>query len=851
MIALEVYIIYIGSAYPGGKNIRPRRRLLAAGGITAAWLTSAVALPAIQIRCRGLKGFCHAGFGICNAPGESVPDVRQAAIMWQNRKPAVKTAYPLSAKGSFTINYNGGGVYMTNDQSFSEYLLAIMNAPDTESPDLCRMPQTGPASGPDPLQKGPDTQFIQQIRKLTDEMPGGFFIYRADGQEEIIYANHALIRMFGCETIKEFRELTGNSFQGVVHPDDLDQVEKSIWEQIAHSQYDLDYVEYRIIRKDGTIRWIEDYGHFLQIDGVGDFFYVFSRDATEKKERMLRERDSILSEKKLAEEKLQNQINAFNKELMAINQEQLQRLEVIEGLSVDYEAIFYANLDLNQIKAYRVNSWLEELLGQDGQTYDFTGYNARYIQSLVCPEDRERVATASCPGYIRKRLPQSQTFHVNYRAVKDKKTEYRQLRVANVGDPTHISQIIIGYRNIDDDIRHEMERQKVLESALKQAKLANIAKNTFLANMSHDIRTPLNAILGFTSLAQNHIDDPEKIKNCLEQISSSGQFLLTLVNNVLELSRAEAGNIQIREAPCNLLELAQEIQTFVLPQIKKKGMVFDLKFEGVEHPNVYGDPHKLQQILLYLIDNAIKYTSPGGLVRAIFRESKKPSGDYASFQIIVEDNGIGISAEFLNHIFEPFERQKNTTLSNVQGIGLGLTITKSIVDLIGGTIQVQSTVGQGSRFTVSLSLRMQEQAEPHTGRALWLPGNLSKQPKILLVEDNELNLEIEQELLEDAGFEVEIAENGRIAVEKVMQSKPGEYTLILMDIQMPVMDGHLAAQTIRNLDDPRLANIPIIALSANAFDEDKKKSLESGMNAHMAKPMDLSQLLELMKEIIP
>ena len=157
MIALEVYIIYIGSAYPGGKNIRPRRRLLAAGGITAAWLTSAVALPAIQIRCRGLKGFCHAGFGICNAPGESVPDVRQAAIMWQNRKPAVKTAYPLSAKGSFTINYNGGGVYMTNDQSFSEYLLAIMNAPDTESPDLCRMPQTGPASGPDPLQKGPDT----------------------------------------------------------------------------------------------------------------------------------------------------------------------------------------------------------------------------------------------------------------------------------------------------------------------------------------------------------------------------------------------------------------------------------------------------------------------------------------------------------------------------------------------------------------------------------------------------------------------------------------------------------------------------------------------------------------------
>lgn len=702
----------------------------------------------------------------------------------------------------------------------------------------------------DTLPEAHNMQFVNQIKKLTDEMPGGFFIYQADGNEEVIYANQAMIRIFGCDTMDEFKTLTGNSFRGIVHPDDLDEVEKSIKEQIASSQYDLDYVEYRIIQKNGSVRWLEDYGHFIHIDDVGDFFYVFVGDATEKRLRILGERNALINEKKQKEQKLQSQIDAYSKELMLVNQEQLRRLEIIEGLSIDYEAIFYANLDTNQLKSYRVSSQLKKYLGSEDQIQDFSDYNTRYIMTCICPEDQNLIMKAGNPEYIRQRLSKDRFFYLNYRSMKDNTIEYRQIRIVNVGSSDCISQIVIGYRSIDEEFRHEIERQKILENALTQAKLANIAKSTFLANMSHDIRTPMNAICGFTALAKGHLDDKEKIGEYLEQIKSSSELLLSLINNVLELSRIETGNIQIVEVPCNLIELVQALHKTVLPQAEKKGLSLSVDFKKIEHSDVYGDSQKLHQIFLCLIDNAIKYTPSGGQIKISLTELKSSSDSYASFQFTVEDNGIGISKEFLEHIFEPFERQKNTTLSNIQGMGLGLTITKNILDLIGGTIRIYSSIGKGSRFVVTLNLHLQEKTETHTNHNCY-PSSQSNGPlRILLVEDNPLNSEIEQELLEEAGFRVETAENGSIAVQKIRESSPGTYCLILMDIQMPVMDGHLAAQSIRNLPDPQLASIPIIALSANAFDEDKKKSMESGMNAHMAKPINLPRLLELIQTLI-
>lgn len=518
---------------------------------------------------------------------------------------------------------------------------------------------------------------VYEVIKFMDEMPGGFLIYHANEAEEIIYANKALLRIFQCSTLKEFREMTGNSFRGIVHFEDLDEIEESIKEQVAASQYDLDYVEYRIIRKDGEIRWIEDYGHFIRSEAVGDIFYVFLGDATEKKSRQL----------------------------------------------------------------------------------------------------------------------------------------------------------------------------QILERALNNANLAIQAKNKFLSNMSHDIRTPLNAITGFTSLAKSHIDDRDEVWRYLDKIEEASGHLLDLVDKVLEISWTETKDVHVEEAECNLSEIVQGVERALGPRFSRKKITFETDLTGVEHLDVYSDRDKLRQIVQYLAGNAVKYTGKGGRVRVSVAEKEQLANDYAVYQLVVEDNGIGISEEFQERVFEPFEREKNTTFSGVYGTGLGLAITRNIVKIMGGTIEVDSAVGRGSTFTVTIRLRIQETPFLSVASLEDMAACLNS-GKILLVEDNEINVEIETEILENAGFCIEIAENGSIAVEKVRNSTPGEYALVLMDIQMPVMDGREAAEAIRGLENPELAHIPIIALSADAFENDRRLSLESGMDEHLTKPMDLDEVMGAMAKAL-
>jgi CheY-like chemotaxis protein len=266
---------------------------------------------------------------------------------------------------------------------------------------------------------------------------------------------------------------------------------------------------------------------------------------------------------------------------------------------------------------------------------------------------------------------------------------------------------------------------------------------------------------------------------------------------------------------------------------------------------VYTDKGKLTQILTYLADNAIKYMKADGRVILIVMEKEMHGApqNHRTYQFIVEDNGIGISEEFMDSIFEPFEREKNTTLSGIHGTGLGLTIAKKLLDMIGGTIEVSSVVGEGSRFVVTLPLRIQKAAEQNYAEEQEIP-HFTTPKRILIVDDNEINLEIEYEVLKDAGFLVDTAEDGSVAVEKIMQSAPGDFDLILMDIQMPVMDGYCATRAIREMKNPALAGIPIIAVSANAFEEDKKMAMESGMNAHLAKPLDTERLFKLIRKFI-
>ena len=734
------------------------------------------------------------------------------------------------------------------DHNLIEYMLTLLIISDSYTIDIEHLrKKCGQAQSP-----SLDSQNIKtacEIIDFMDKMPGGFLIYHADGDEEIIYANKALLRIFHCDTMKEFQELTGNSFKGIVHPDDLDAVEQSIKDQIADSQYDLDYVEYRIIRKDGAIRWIEDYGHFIQSPSVGDIFYVFLSDATEKKNRHLIEKATIINEKKENEKKLQNLIQEYDKERTLINQEHLRRLEVIEGLSVNYESILYADLDKNKILPYRLSSRTEHQFEKKLQAREYLWYVSDYVNTWVHPEDREIVAKATAPKYLREKLSENKTFYINYRILKGVETQFIQLRIVNVGSKENISQVVLGYRRVDEEILREMEQKQLLEEALNNAKLANIAKNTFLSNMSHDMRTPLNAIFGYTALAKNQVYGDGLTQSYLDKIETSGRELLDLIEKVLEISWMESNDIRISETECNLSDIMQDVHKIMLPQASEKNITFSLHSAGLKHSNVYGDQDKLRQLLLYLVNNAVKYTKAGGRVDIIATESEDLSKEYATYQFKVVDTGIGISKDFLAHIFEPFEREKNTTSSGIHGIGLGLTIAKNIAEIMGGTIEASSAVGKGSTFTVTLRLRIQYHPRLFSAESEGFIANLLDK-KILLVEDNEINLEIETEILQELGFLIDTATDGNIAVEKIKNSKPGDYALILMDIQMPVMDGRQATKLIRSLDHPILSQIPIIALSANAFESDKRLSIEAGMNAHLTKPIDIPILLETIAKTI-
>lgn len=705
-------------------------------------------------------------------------------------------------------------------------------------------------SGQIPAFSDQDMQNIQsacEVIRFMDEMPGGFLIYRADGNEEIIYANQALQRIFQCDTLQEFMELTSYSFRGLVYPEDLEAVEQSIWEQIADSQYDLDYVEYRITRKDGTIRWLEDYGHFVHTEESGDVFYVFLSDETEKREHQMEERAKLLWDQKQKEKKIKQITEEYDKERKLINQEYLRRLEVIEGLSVNYETILYADLDADQVLPYRFSSRTESQFEQKFQSRSYTWFMSDYIQEWVYPEDKNIFAESIDPAYIRKHLEKQNNIYINYRVMAEEEIRFLQLRVVNVGDSEQVSQIVMGFRLVDDEIRQELEQKTMLEDALNNANLAIRAKNAFLSNMSHDMRTPLNAVFGYTALALKNIDDRDRVSHYLKEINFSGKSLLDLIDKVLEISWTEAGDDHIIESECNLIDIVQDVQKTVLPHTMKKEIYFELDTSELEHPDVYADSDKLRQALLHLASNGVEYTENGGRVSLRVVEAE-PWNGYAEYHFIVADNGIGIGEDFLEHIFEPFEREKNTTFSGVYGTGLGLTIAKNYVERMGGSIQVDSIPNEGSTFTIILRLRIQERPVT-SGTGIENIISRLKNRKILLVEDNEINQEIETEILEGLGFHIEIAENGKIAVEKVKNSQPGEYGLILMDIQMPVMNGREAAETIRGLENRELANIPIIALSADAFESDKRKSIESGMHAHLTKPMDVPLLLETMASI--
>ncbi len=397
------------------------------------------------------------------------------------------------------------------------------------------------------------------------------------------------------------------------------------------------------------------------------------------------------------------------------------------------------------------------------------------------------------------------------------------------------------------------EQQLLLMDSLKQAEEGNRAKTTFLFNMSHDIRTPMNAILGFAEIARRNIDETDKLINCIEKIQHSGESLLHLIENVLDMSKLENGKVTLADECCDLEDCIETARLTLLPELAEKNLTFKTDLSALKNKDVYCDKACINHILFDLLSNAVKFNKPGGSISVTVSQQDCNIKEYADYEIHIKDTGIGMAPEFLSHIYEPFERERTSTISRTEGVGLGMSITKNLVDMMGGTIRVSSEADEGTEFVLKLTFKLYEPEKSRSGQqsdAEDADEYDFSGKRLLLVEDNELNMEIADELLRDVGFEVETARNGQIAVEMVQNSAAGYYDVILMDIQMPVMDGYQASRTIRGLENKKLAEIPIVALTANVFDEDKKKALASGMNAHIAKPLDAKVMYDVLKDIL-
>ncbi|MDE6005034.1 MAG: response regulator [Oscillospiraceae bacterium] len=669
------------------------------------------------------------------------------------------------------------------------------------------------------------------------------------------------------------------------------------------------------------------------------------------------------------------------------NKEMGEQLAIVEALSHDYTNVFAINEEKGTARIIKLEGYVTKGLKKDSvEEHPYAPILEQYIHDRVHPEDRQYLTETLSLDKVKEQLETNGEYTGSYRIQADGENHHFQYTYVKVGENAleQNSFILAGFRNIDEMIRREQEQKEVLAEALAQAQYANNAKTTFLNNMSHDIRTPMNAIIGFTSLAVTHIDNKAQVQDYLSKILTSSNHLLSLINDVLDMSRIESGKVKIEENEVSLPDIMHDLKTIVQADVKAKQLEFYIDTLDVVNETIICDKLRLNQVLLNILSNAMKYTKPGGMVSFRVIQTSEAQGDYASYEFRIKDTGIGMSPEFLKHVFEPFEREQTATVSGIQGTGLGLAITKNIVDMMGGTITVDSEEKKGSEFTVTFRFRVAnipvksqrldqlvdlralvvdddvntcvsvskmlsnigmhpdwttlgkealiriefalDQDEPYSVYIIdWLMPDMNgielvrrirkvigdmtpiiiltaydwadieeeakeagvtafcSKPiffselrgvlaapymdqesseetdtpeirfdgkKILLVEDNELNQEIAQAILENIGFIIDTADDGTVAVEMVKEKSADTYDLILMDIQMPIMNGYQATRAIRALDDLVKAKIPIVAMTANAFEEDRQEAIDAGMNGYVAKPINIEKMIETLKDIL-
>lgn len=667
-------------------------------------------------------------------------------------------------------------------------------------------------------------QAVFMIRELGGHMPGGFFIYKAEEPGELLYANKPVFDIYGCDDLEDFKKLTGYTFRGMVHPEDYSSISASVAEQIDASDDNMDYVEYRIIRKDGAVRRVDDYGHYLETDAYGGVYTVFISDITEKHERIVSELEGHKAT-----------IVTLNETIGRMDADHLTFSSVAQALAGDYFSIYVVDPDTEAFVEYSSSEEYKNL-GIETQGANFFELSRRNIEALTYPEDRDRFMAVFSRERVLKIIERDGHFTTKYRLMLNGIPTYVSMK-ATLLENRNERRLIIGLTNIDAQMKREEEFRKHMADARTRA------KNDFLANMSHDIRTPMNAIVGYTNIAKSHWDEPEVVADALDKIGSSSHFLLSLINDILDISKIESGKMQLSLATCDLRDIFRRIEDITALQAKNKSITITYSHDTVHHYKVMADDLRIEQVLINITGNAIKYTPEGKSVELIAEELGATEDKKIKYRFIVRDTGIGISKEYLPHIFESFTREEKTTVNRVQGTGLGLAIAARVVEMMGGVISVKSRPGEGSEFTVELALEPSEPdddtAEPDEMLQSVLNGK-----RVLLVEDNAINAEIATIILEQYGIVVDHAENGRIGADKAMTAEAGYYSAVLMDIQMPVMNGYEATRAIRSLPGEYYRTLPIIAMSANAYDEDIRASLDSGMNAHIAKPFQPDDLIK-------
>lgn len=521
--------------------------------------------------------------------------------------------------------------------------------------------------------------------------------------------------------------------------------------------------------------------------------------------------------------------------------ENVRYMSIASVLSKKYDVIYYINLDNDRYIEFNVSGEFRRL------ALDISGNNffdecAENLKRVCYKDDLEKMSILTNKEVLLNRLGFDEFKSLEYRLViQGRPTFYRVEAVRPSKNKNHI---IIASTNINKEVVDRNKYQQQLSNALHVAEKANNAKSTFLFNVSHDMRTPLNVIKGFSDIAINNMNDKERVLDCLDKINNASEHLLHLVNDVLDMSNIESGHLEIIEEKVDLVSASEEVNSMIKYLATSKNISYVTKYD-ITNAEVMADISHVNQIMMNVLTNAVKYTPEGGEVTFTIEQTKQAYADRYKYRFIIKDNGVGISKDYMEHMFEDFTREKNVS-NKSEGLGLGLAITKRLVDSLQGEIEVESEVGKGTTFIITLPFRITSDANESAEESTSLSNVSLEGKRILVVEDNELNSEITMEILSESGMTVDAVENGAVAVKRLKRKGVDTYDLILMDIQMPVMDGYEATRIIRNKIRGG-SEIPIIALSANAFERDKINSLRAGMNAHLSKPINADVLCEVIK----